>query len=97
VDVRAPFGGVLSKQLAGIDESVLVGAPLFTVNKTAGGAPAAAAAAAPVEASKPAAAAAVSAGEELVTVNVPSMGDSISEGTVVTVLKSTLVIASVSL
>lgn len=96
VDVRAPFAGVLDAQLAQIDENVNVGAPLFSVIKQAGGAPAAssapstptpeaaAAAAAPAAETKVAPAA-----EELETVNVPSMGDSISEGTVVTIFKST--------
>lgn len=91
VDVRAPFAGVLDAQLAQIDENVNVGAPLFSVTKQAGGAPAASsapstpapkAAGAETKASSPAA-------EDLATVNVPSMGDSISEGTVVTIFKST--------
>lgn len=96
VDVRAPFAGVLDAQLAQIDENVNVGAPLFSVIKQAGGAPAAsstpstpapeaaAAAAAPAAETK-----ASSVAEELETVNVPSMGDSISEGTVVTIFKRT--------
>ncbi|TYZ57331.1 hypothetical protein PybrP1_002923 [[Pythium] brassicae (nom. inval.)] len=98
VDVRAPFAGILDAQLAKIDENVLVGAPLFSVTKQAGGAapaPTAAAsaapsAAAPAAAATPAAAApaAASSAAELATVNVPSMGDSISEGTVVTIFKN---------
>lgn len=92
MDVRAPFAGVLDAQLAKIDENVLVGAPLFSVVKQAGGAPAAPATLAP---SNPApstdatpAAAPAAGAEDLETVNVPSMGDSISEGTVVTIFKS---------
>ncbi|TMW58028.1 hypothetical protein Poli38472_013502 [Pythium oligandrum] len=90
VDVRAPFAGVLGEQLAKIDESVLVGAPLFSVTKQEGGAaPASTPVAAPTPAAPASSAAApASSGEELVTVNVPSMGDSISEGTVVTILKN---------
>uniref|UniRef100_K3WYH9 Dihydrolipoamide acetyltransferase component of pyruvate dehydrogenase complex n=1 Tax=Globisporangium ultimum (strain ATCC 200006 / CBS 805.95 / DAOM BR144) TaxID=431595 RepID=K3WYH9_GLOUD len=93
VDVRAPFAGVLDAQLAKIDENVLVGAPLFSVIKQTGDAPAAAAAtapapAAPVTETKAPAVAALSAVEDLETVNVPSMGDSISEGTVVTIFKN---------
>lgn len=91
--MRAPFAGVLDAQLAKIDENVNVGAPLFSVTKQAGGAPAAASA--PSTPAPEAAAPAVAetkaspAAEELETVNVPSMGDSISEGTVVTIFKST--------
>ncbi|POM77540.1 Dihydrolipoyllysine-residue succinyltransferase component of 2-oxoglutarate dehydrogenase complex, p, partial [Phytophthora palmivora] len=88
VDVRAPFSGVLEAQLAQIDDNVLVGAPLFSVAKqAAGNTPAAAspAAATPIkETTLPA----TSAGEDLETINVPSMGDSISEGTIVTILKN---------
>ncbi|RLN52666.1 hypothetical protein BBJ28_00007175, partial [Nothophytophthora sp. Chile5] len=88
VDVRAPFSGVLEAQLAQIDDNVLVGAPLFSVVKqAAGSAPAAAAAPAPSAPADTAAADAVAIGEDLETINVPSMGDSISEGTVVTMLK----------
>lgn len=83
VDVRAPFAGTLAQQLAGIDANVLVGAPLFQLMKGEGGAaaaPASSTPAAPAATLEPAAAA--PAGEpELV--NVPSMGDSISEGTIV--------------
>ncbi|EGZ25131.1 hypothetical protein PHYSODRAFT_540021 [Phytophthora sojae] len=86
VDVRAPFSGVLEAQLAQIDENVLVGAPLFSVVKQAAGStPAAAASAA---AAAPAKEAAAPAGEDLETINVPSMGDSISEGTIVTIRKN---------
>ncbi|CAI5735205.1 unnamed protein product [Peronospora farinosa] len=87
VDVRAPFSGVLEAQLAQIDENVLVGAPLFSVMKqAASSAPVAttsatAAEIAPIEEAVP-------GGEDLETVNVPSMGDSISEGTIVTILKN---------
>ncbi|OWZ06862.1 Dihydrolipoamide succinyltransferase [Phytophthora megakarya] len=84
VDVRSPFAGAMGTQLAAIDDNVLVGAPLFQIVKGAAGvastqetktetAPAAAPAAAPT-------------GEET-TVPVPSMGDSISEGTVVEWIK----------
>ncbi|GMG16279.1 unnamed protein product [Phytophthora fragariaefolia] len=78
VDVRAPFAGAMGQQLAAIDDNVLVGAPLFQIVKGAAGAEAAPAA----QADEPAPA----AGEET-TVPVPSMGDSISEGTVVEWLK----------
>ncbi|KAJ0402243.1 hypothetical protein P43SY_008235 [Pythium insidiosum] len=95
VDVRAPFAGVLDSQLAAIDDNVLVGAPLFRIIQQDVGAaaapatPAAAPAATAEPAAQPAAApAASSSAEELVTVNVPSMGDSITEGTVVTILKN---------
>lgn len=89
VDVRAPFAGVLEAQLAKIDDNVLVGAPLFSVNKQeSAGAAAVATPASAAEASAPATpASAAPVGEELETVNVPNMGDSISEGTVVTFLK----------
>lgn len=88
VDVRAPFSGVLDAQLAQIDDNVLVGSPLFSVVKqAAGNAPKAAApaAAAPAKESAPSTSSAV---EDLETINVPSMGDSISEGTIVTILKN---------
>jgi 2-oxoglutarate dehydrogenase E2 component (dihydrolipoamide succinyltransferase) len=89
VDVRAPFSGVLEAQLAQIDENVLVGAPLFSVVKQAAGSkPAVAAAPAAAAPTKEAAAPATPAAEDLETINVPSMGDSISEGTIVTILKS---------
>ncbi|KAJ0400415.1 hypothetical protein P43SY_001693 [Pythium insidiosum] len=94
VDVRAPFAGQLSKQLAAIDDNVLVGAPLFQIIKGDGAAAAAPAAEAPAAAaaapaaSAPAAAAAVEPTGEAQTVVVPSMGDSISEGTIVSWLKS---------
>lgn len=101
MDVRAPFSGVLEAHLAKIDENVLVGAPLFSVVKQEGGAskPVAAAAAAPTPAAAaaPAAPAASSAAEELSTVNVPSMGDSISEGTIVTIFKRTFPLLNVLL
>lgn len=91
MDVRAPFSGVLEAHLAKIDENVLVGAPLFSVVKQEGGASklVAVAAAPTPTAAAPAAPAASSAAEELSTVNVPSMGDSISEGTIVTIFKRT--------
>ncbi|KAE8967277.1 Dihydrolipoyllysine-residue succinyltransferase component of 2-oxoglutarate dehydrogenase complex [Phytophthora fragariae] len=81
VDVRAPFAGAMGQQLAAIDDNVLVGASLFQIVKGAEAAPAAA-----TEAPAAAAAAAAPSGEET-TVPVPSMGDSISEGTVVEWLK----------
>ncbi|KAG3245637.1 Dihydrolipoyllysine-residue succinyltransferase component of 2-oxoglutarate dehydrogenase complex [Phytophthora idaei] len=88
VDVRAPFSGVLEAQLAQIDENVLVGAPLFNVVKQAAGSAPAAAAPTDAAPAKEAAAPAAPAGEDLETINVPSMGDSISEGTIVTMLKN---------
>ncbi|GMF40060.1 unnamed protein product [Phytophthora lilii] len=83
VDVRAPFAGAMGQQLAAIDDNVLVGAPLFQIVKGAAGAEAAPAATAETAAAP---AAAAPAGEET-TVPVPSMGDSISEGTVVEWIK----------
>lgn len=94
VDVRAPFSGVLEAQLAKIDDNVLVGSPLFSVVKQEGGGASAVSSAGsateePAAAEQAAAPAAASSGAEaLETVNVPSMGDSISEGTVVGILKS---------
>ncbi|KAG3022536.1 Dihydrolipoyllysine-residue succinyltransferase component of 2-oxoglutarate dehydrogenase complex [Phytophthora cactorum] len=88
VDVRAPFSGVLEAQLAQIDENVLVGVPLFNVVKQAAGSAPAAAAPTDAAPAKEAAAPAAPAGEDLETINVPSMGDSISEGTIVTMLKN---------
>jgi 2-oxoglutarate dehydrogenase E2 component (dihydrolipoamide succinyltransferase) len=88
VDVRAPFAGTLAQHLAGIDDNVLVGTPLFQLVKGDAGAPAASPAASPATTptpepvSAPDAAASTPAGEPEV-VNVPSMGDSISEGTIV--------------
>ncbi|KAH7485315.1 hypothetical protein KRP22_006467 [Phytophthora ramorum] len=80
VDVRAPFAGALGQQLAAIDDNVLVGAPLFQIVKGAAGAET------KQEVKEVAPAAAAPIGEET-TVPVPSMGDSISEGTVVEWLK----------
>ncbi|TDH73688.1 hypothetical protein CCR75_009546 [Bremia lactucae] len=83
VDVRAPSSGVLEAQLAQVDETVLVGSPLFSMKKQfTGNAPVAA------SMSKEQATSVVSPEENFETVNVPSMGDSISEGTVVAILKS---------
>ncbi|EGZ18791.1 hypothetical protein PHYSODRAFT_301304 [Phytophthora sojae] len=82
VDVRAPFAGAMGQQLAAIDDNVLVGAPLFQIVKGAAGAEVAPAA----STEAPAAPAAAPSGEET-TVPVPSMGDSISEGTVVEWIK----------
>lgn len=91
VDVRAPFSGVLEAQLAQIDDNVLVGAPLFSVVKQAAGSAPAAATPPAAAASSPAKeSAAAPAEEDLETINVPSMGDSISEGTIVIILKSKL-------
>ncbi|RHY06684.1 hypothetical protein DYB25_000102 [Aphanomyces astaci] len=82
VDVRSPHAGVITAHLADVDANVNVGAPLFQLDQGAssGSAPAASPPA-PV-ASTPAPAAPTSYATP-VTVNVPSMGDSISEGTVV--------------
>ncbi|TYZ58664.1 hypothetical protein PybrP1_003810 [[Pythium] brassicae (nom. inval.)] len=86
VDVRAPFAGTLAQQLAAIDANVLVGAPLFQLVKGERGAAVAASPATAAPAASPAApvaaAASAPAGEAEI-VNVPSMGDSISEGTIV--------------
>ncbi|ETM54670.1 hypothetical protein L914_02040 [Phytophthora nicotianae] len=88
VDVRAPFSGVLEAQLAQIDDNVLVGSPLFSVVKRAANSAPAAAASTDAAPTKESVAPAAPAGEDLETVNVPSMGDSISEGTIVTILKN---------
>ncbi|CAH0522035.1 unnamed protein product [Peronospora belbahrii] len=89
VDVRAPFSGVLEAQLAQIDENVLVGAPLFSVVKqAAGSAPAATTPKATSAEFTSVNEAAPTGEEDLETINVPSMGDSISEGTIVTILKN---------
>ncbi|CAH0478536.1 unnamed protein product [Peronospora belbahrii] len=85
VDVRAPFAGAMGKQLAGIDDNVLVGTPLFQILKGETGAEMT------QETSKketpaPSAEKKVSTGNET-TIPVPSMGDSISEGTVVNWMK----------
>ncbi|KAK1943096.1 Dihydrolipoyllysine-residue succinyltransferase component of 2-oxoglutarate dehydrogenase complex [Phytophthora citrophthora] len=82
VDVRAPFAGAMGQHLAAIDDNVLVGAPLFQIVKGAAGAPAEAAQESKEATPTPAA----PTGEET-TVPVPSMGDSISEGTVVEWIK----------
>ncbi|TMW61586.1 hypothetical protein Poli38472_012777 [Pythium oligandrum] len=90
VDVRAPFAGQFVKQLAGVDENVLVGAPLFQLVKVDGAdVPATPEAATPeTSTSAPAAPAPSAASGDAETVDVPSMGDSISEGTIVSWLKS---------
>ncbi|POM73019.1 Dihydrolipoamide succinyltransferase [Phytophthora palmivora] len=82
VDVRAPFAGAMGKQLAAIDDNVLVGAPLFQIVKGAAGTEAT------QETKTEAEPSAAPTGEET-TVPVPSMGDSISEGTVVEWIKKT--------
>lgn len=69
VDVRSPFAGTMGTQLANVDDNVTVGSSLFQIVKGAAGAPSAQKIAAPAS--------------EETTVPVPSMGDSISEGTVV--------------
>ncbi|GMF28337.1 unnamed protein product [Phytophthora lilii] len=73
VDVRAPFSGVLEAQLAQIDENVLVGAPLFSIVKQAANSAPAAVAPAAAALAKEAATPAAPAGEDLETINVPSM------------------------
>lgn len=86
VDVRAPFAGTLAQQLAAIDANVLVGAPLFQLVKGegSGAAPSPAASAAPVApASEAVTPSTPSSSGDAEVVNVPSMGDSISEGTIV--------------
>ncbi|GAB9467175.1 Dihydrolipoyllysine-residue succinyltransferase component of 2-oxoglutarate dehydrogenase [Globisporangium polare] len=86
VDVRAPFSGTLAQHLAGIDDNVMVGAPLFQLVKGEGSAassPASAAAPTPAPAAAAATPVVESPAGEPEIVNVPSMGDSISEGTIV--------------
>jgi len=96
VDVRAPFSGVLEEQLAKIDDNVLVGTPLFSVVKQASSGTPAASAPAPA-AETPVAPAAAAGPADLETINVPAMGDSISEGTVVTFLKRECALTGFSL
>ncbi|KDO31254.1 hypothetical protein SPRG_03871 [Saprolegnia parasitica CBS 223.65] len=84
VDVRSPQAGVVAEHLAIVDATVLVGAPLFRLTEGAAGAASTPAPAASTPApAAPAAAPAAAVSGEPITVNVPSMGDSISEGTVV--------------
>ncbi|KAG7385264.1 hypothetical protein PHYBOEH_009107 [Phytophthora boehmeriae] len=84
VDVRSPFAGAMGTQLAAIDDNVLVGAPLFQIVKGAEGAAASEAKETTEEPLKPSTSQPQGAEE---TVVVPSMGDSISEGTVVEWIK----------
>ncbi|ETP35193.1 hypothetical protein F442_16578 [Phytophthora nicotianae P10297] len=84
VDVRAPFAGAMGQQLAAIDDNVNVGAPLFQIVKGAAGTESAPET--KTEAKTETAPAAAPSGEET-TVPVPSMGDSISEGTIVEWIK----------
>lgn len=98
VDVRAPFAGTLGEQLAKIDENVLVGAPLFQLVEGEGAGAATASSAPEVAASTPAPSSgapatdsstpSTSVSDEVETVEVPSMGDSISEGTIVQWVKA---------
>jgi 2-oxoglutarate dehydrogenase E2 component (dihydrolipoamide succinyltransferase) len=85
VDVRATHAGKLVKQLAGVDENVFVGAPLFQIEET-DDVPAAVTASTPASSTPPPSAtpsaASIPTGEAEI-VPVPSMGDSISEGTIV--------------
>ncbi|EEY64480.1 dihydrolipoamide succinyltransferase, putative [Phytophthora infestans T30-4] len=85
VDVRAPFAGAMGQQLAAIDDNVTVGSPLFQIVKGAAGAESAQETK-PETKTEAAPAAAAPSGEET-TVPVPSMGDSISEGTIVEWIK----------
>jgi len=99
VDVRSPQAGVFGQAMAEPDATVEVGQPLFSLGSAAGGGPAPptpsppkpaeAAAPMPEPASAPPAATPLAAGsgDEMV-VPVPSMGDSISEGTVVEWVKN---------
>jgi 2-oxoglutarate dehydrogenase E2 component (dihydrolipoamide succinyltransferase) len=79
VDVPSPQAGTITGFLAGEDDNVEVGQPLFTM--TTGGAAAAPAAesAAPAAESSPLG--------EPVTIEMPSMGESITEGTIAGFLK----------
>ncbi|ETW08706.1 hypothetical protein H310_01232 [Aphanomyces invadans] len=90
VDVRSPFAGVVTAHLAEVEASVNVGAPLFQIDQGAspsGASSSPATSTVPPAASTPVPVAATPAETTAtgapVTVNVPSMGDSISEGTVV--------------
>ncbi|KAF4318879.1 hypothetical protein JM18_006430 [Phytophthora kernoviae] len=82
VDVRSPFAGAMGTHLAAIDDNVLVGAPLFQILKGAAGAESTEV----KETTEEANPSTQVQGEEE-TVVVPSMGDSISEGTVVEWIK----------
>jgi len=86
VDVPSPQSGTITGFLAEEDDNVEVGQPLFTM--TTGGSAAAAEPAA--AASEPAAAAPAAESSPLgepVTIDVPSMGESITEGTIAAFLK----------
>ncbi|CEG39750.1 dihydrolipoyllysine-residue succinyltransferase component of 2-oxoglutarate dehydrogenase [Plasmopara halstedii] len=80
VDVRSPFAGTMGKQLAATDDNVTVGSSLFQIVKGEAGSQSA------QSTETKAVPASTSAGEETI-VPVPSMGDSISEGTVVEWIK----------
>ncbi|TDH66454.1 hypothetical protein CCR75_007744 [Bremia lactucae] len=80
VDVRAPFAGAMGKHLAAIDDNVMVGSPLFQIIKGAAGTESVQETTAP---ENTATAVGIEPTGEEVTVPVPTMGDSISEGTVV--------------
>lgn len=85
VDVPSPQAGTITGFLAEEDDNVEVGQPLFTM--TSGGS--AGAAAAEPEAAAPAAAPVAESSPmgEAVTIDVPSMGESITEGTIAGFLK----------
>ena len=83
VDVRSPVAGIMGKQLAAIEDNVLVNAPLFQVIKGAEGGNVAPELKAAPESTTTLVA---SNGEEMM-ISVPSMGDSISEGTIVSWMK----------
>lgn len=82
VDVRAPEAGVVSKLLAKEGDEIAVGSPLFEIS--AGDSPAQSKKSETKAAAPATNAPASSPGGPAKTISVPSMGDSITEGTVST-------------
>ncbi|CAI5706086.1 hypothetical protein KXD40_009673 [Peronospora effusa] len=85
VDVRSPIAGAMGKQLAAIDENVLVNAPLFQVMKGAGNVNSTPEVQTETEIESETTSVALN--DEEMMISVPSMGDSISEGTIVNWMK----------
>ncbi|CAI5737146.1 unnamed protein product [Peronospora destructor] len=83
VDVRSPFAGAMGKQLAAIDDNVLVGAPLFQVIRGAGRVNMTP----EVKTETKSETTSVTLDGKEMMISVPSMGDSISEGTIVNWMK----------
>lgn len=91
MDIRAKKAGVMSELLHGEGSEVEVKKPFYKMDTDGAAASAAPAAAAAAPKAAPAAAAAAPAASSTpveVTVNVPSMGDSITQGTIAKTLKN---------